>query len=445
MATAGQDIESAAPQPERMTQPSSSTVDSEASEVSSDAGDKKVIGKTTTLQACATLTTTIVGAGVLSLPATFARGGWFVAPPLLILCGLAMMEAGFALDKVCHMVEALLRAGKTPLSFERLVGFEDLFEAAFGRGSRVLAAVPVSLLLLCMGGALMILIGQSLAFISGLAYEQGVIAAAVVFAPLSLLDDMNIIARLSFVGVVASVAYVLCIGCAGWRASHFGTERTYLLAPEPSQLTDLGMVVSVMLLGFTYQQVVPTLRTEMCRPQELPWAIAGAVGSAAFVYMVAGSLGYYGWGERVTGNVLESMRMPDGSKMPEGLVLASAVIANLSVTFPIIMICVYRAAEDKVLGHYSPLTRLVLLFITLLVGLFVPYFLAFFGLLASVLGVFFVFSPIALHFALVKKSGEKLSAAIMLKHIVVVSLGLVALIFGTWTSLQDLVKAFAAS
>jgi len=58
---------------------------------------------------------------------------------------------------------------------------------------------------------------------------------------------------------------------------------------------------------------------------------------------------------------------------------------------------------------------------------------------------FFVFSPIALHFALVKKSGEKLSAAIMLKHIVVVSLGLVALIFGTWTSLQDLVKAFAAS
>jgi len=447
MATAGQDLESAAPQPERMTLPSSPAFDSEASsaEASSDEGDIQVVGKTTTLQVCAILTTNMVGKGVLSLPATFARGGWLVAPALLILCGLAMMQAGFALDKACDMVEGLLRAGKTSLSFERVVGFEDLFEAAFGRGSRKVAALPVSLLLLCLGGALMILIGQSMAFITGLAYERGVIVAAIVFAPLSLNDDMSIIARLSIIGVVAGVAYVVCIGCAGLRASQFDPERAYVPAPELSQLADLGMVVSVMNLGFTYHTVVPTLRAEMCKPQELPQAITGAVGLAGFVYMVVGSLGDYGWGERVAGNVLESMRMPDGSKMWEGLVLSSAIIANLSVYFSVIMMMVYRTVENKVLGHYSPLTRLVLLFITLLEGLFVPYFLEFFSLLASVLGVFFVFSPIVLHHALVTKSGKKLVAATMLKHLVVFGLGIVALIFGTWTSLQDLIRAFAAS
>merc|ERR1719221_100165 len=223
----------------------------------------------------------------------------------------------------------------------------------------------------------MILIGQSLEFITGLTYHKGVLCAAAVFALLSLLDDMTVIARLSVVGVVASILYVLCIGCAGVQAAQdSGEARTYMLVSELSQLSEVGAVASVMLLGFTYQTVVPTLRAEMRAPREMPRAIAGAIGVAAGIYMGAGTLGYYGWGDRVEGNVLSSMRTGDGSPMWEGLVLSCAVIANLAVSFPILMTCVYRAAEAQ-LGGYSPMVRFVLLSVALAVGMLVPYFLTF--------------------------------------------------------------------
>jgi len=143
--------------------------------------------------------------------------------------------------------------------------------------------------------------------------------------------------------------------------------------------------------------------------------------------------------------VLQSMRMPDGTHMWEGYVLSAAIIANLFVTFPAQMLYVYRAAEQRACGRYSPTVRFALLFITLLIGLFVPYFLQFFGLLASLLGVFFVFGPLALYWGLAMKTGLEVSRATVLKHAVVMSLGSIALVFGTWTSLLDLIAKFTGA
>merc|ERR1712228_118234 len=99
-----------------------------------------------------------------------------------------------------------------------------------------------------------------------------------------------------------------------------------------------------------------------------------------------------------------------------------------------------RAAEAKTRGGYSPLTRL-----GVILGLVIPYFMEFLGLVSSLLGTFFVLGPMALYWALAAKLGVGISIATRIRHVVVVCMGLVGLLFGTWASLLDLKAVLAAS
>merc|ERR1719210_2632951 len=153
-----------------------------------------------------------------------------------------------------------------------------------------------------------------------------------------------------------------------------------------------------MLMGFTYQTVAPTVWAEMEKPRELPSAVRGAVAIVALVYATAGGLAYYGWGNSVEGDINASMRYPDGAAMTAGLILSGAVVANLLVTFPIIMNCVYRAAEAAVNKPYSVSVCLALLTVAVLIGRFLLFFFPFLTLISAVLGVEVgIFIPLAIY------------------------------------------------
>jgi len=269
------------------------------------------------------------------------------------------------------------------------------------------------------------------------------------FLPLCLLRDMEFISRLSAVGLIASVIYVLSIVEAGMTAT---STEAYEFRPGPKQededsvflvLKKLSSTLAVFVLGFGFHVVVPTVRAEMQAPNEMPRAINWAVLLVGFVYFFTGLVGYYGWGDNVAGNVLENMVNRDGTKMLAGRALALAVIANLIVTYPIVMSCVSLAAESYCGGMYNAPLRIILLAMTAVIALFCPNFLAILELQASTVGTLsLTLIPICCLWKLAFRSGQKPSMDIAVKHFLIVIISIVAMTVGTWQSVEELAKAF---
>jgi len=405
-------------------------------------------GRTTTLSTSMNLITVMVGAGVLAFPKFFGMAGWYLGPLVLLAAAASSMEAGRAFVEALRLTEAKLRAGAR-FSFTRPDKYEDAVEAAFGAGGKTAAGVLLNVFMLLICGCFMMLIGASLHAISpGWEVKTWVLASCVLFGPLSLLRDMDFISRLSSVGVVASVLYVLCIAqaglAAGWSTDIGTNGREFRTVPDKA--TDVGVVLSVMFLSFAFQVVVPTVRQEMQHPEEMPEAIQNAVGATAGVYMLVGILGYYGWGNGVKDKVLESMTYEDSDGKPHytmaGILLSVAVISNLFVTLPIILNCISLAAESAAGFGYSPPLRLGLLGTALLLATNLPFF----GEVLSLIGALFVtvtmtFIPMACYWKLALDANQSPPPATRLKHAAIVVLGLVAIVFGTIGGWQELMEA----
>lgn len=418
------------------------------------AGDKdQPAGQTTTLQATSTIVTTIIGAGILSFPRTFAQGGWFYSSLLLVLCAWSVVEMGVSIDASCQFVQNRLRRGEE-YSFTRVTTYDDLCEAAFGRLGKIMAAISVNLFLLMLGAVFIILISLQLKFLLqpidlG---DWAVWGIGFVFMPLSLVDDMTIIAKISVIGVFASFIYAISIGTAGWQAAQHPCPAEYTNLLPLSDLGNLGPVISIFLMGFAYQTVAPNVRAEMQNPEEFPRAVGGGVSVVGLVYASSGALAYWGWGNDVKGSVVDSMyeftdTCEQGERLPLGLLLASAIIANLTVTFPIVMNCVFRAAEAALGVKYSikgasVFIRIGLVALALVIGQNLPYFFPFLSLTGATVGGFVcVFLPIALYWKLGRDEGISLRTykGTAAKHAFILLLGIVSLIFGTIGAIQEFI------
>jgi len=402
-------------------------------------------GRTTTLSTGMNLVTVMVGVGVLGFPKVFGDAGWFFGPLILLASAVSGMEIGFAIVEAITMCEDRMKAGER-FSFRRLDKYEDMVEVAFGRVGKDVASVLLNTFMLLICGAFMILIGSSLQFLthSVLPYRAWVLLSTVLFARLCLMKDMEVISRLSMVGVAASLIYVLAISQAGLEAGWLNRGKPdFQTRDVPEHAMDIGIVLSVMFLGFGYQIVTPTVRSEMAVPEEMPQAISGAVIVVTFVYGAVGVVGYWGWGNAVGGNVLDSMVDSEGNHMLAGIVLSLAVIANLFVTFPILMNVVSVALEARCCGgQYSPPLRMGLLAAAVVVGLFSPFFLQVLTLIGATIGmVNLAFLPLLVYWKLALSSGRQPATMVYIKHSIILVLGCIALIFGTYVAVLDLIKA----
>lgn len=403
------------------------------------------VGRTSTLSTGMNLITVMVGAGVLSFPKVFASAGWYAGPLILVACAVSGREAGVAADKALAICEERIRAGES-FSFRRPEKVEDMVEVAFGKAGKEAVGAVLSVFMLLLCGAFMILIGASLQFLSNamLPYRAWVLMTTVLFAGLCLLQDMDFLSRLSSVGVAASFVYVLAIAQAGLQAGF--TNRSspdFAVRYFPEKAFDVGIVLSVMFLSFGYSIVLPTVRAEMAAPEELPKAIDGSIVIVTFIYGTVSVMAYWGWGNAVNDNVLGSMIDGQGNRMIAGVALSLAVIANLFVTFPIILNVVAISTESRLGVQYSPAARLGLLAIAVTMGLLCPFFLEVLTLIGATVGmVMLTFVPIVVYWKLVITSGGAgPPRSEYIKHGGVVFLGLTAMTFGTYEAVGQLLEA----
>lgn len=122
-------------------------------------------GSTSTWATVANLVTAMIGAGVLVLPATFARGGWVFSTAALLSVAALTVETGYVIDDCVVAIEERARHGAAFSFGARPQRLDDLCEASFGSCGRPASFALVNTLLLLICAAYLLFIGQGLEFL----------------------------------------------------------------------------------------------------------------------------------------------------------------------------------------------------------------------------------------------------------------------------------------
>lgn len=353
-------------------------------------------GKMSTFAATTNLITCMIGASVLSLPRMVANSGWVLGPGMLAFAGFISYRASMLVNRAVDATGEL-RRGVLPRNVGEVVDF------CFGPRHKAAVMGLTCFFQVAKCGVYFVVIGTNLHFwADSLSSRQCTLVAVSCGIWLIFIRNITVISKWSIIGVIASVVYLGSIGSSGLYAA----MTTPTLDPEgsmwPLRVSDLPQTFAVMLYAYSPADVLPVLKNDMQKPEELPRALLWSHLATGGAYVSLATVGYLGWGRGVQGNVLESMcdqpgcrgtiaeDLVPGAKWLSGYVLSTAVIANLTVTVPIVLYCVFRTLESEHAQLQSSQTasccmRLAVVLLAVSVAVFVPFFVEILAVLSTAL------------------------------------------------------------
>ena len=107
----------------------------------------------------------------------------------------------------------------------------------------------------------------------------------------------------------------------------------------PTDPSKIPAALSTFVFSFAILGTVPSVRSQMQQPKDLPSALGKSFVITAIAYLFVMSIGYYGFGETVSANV--SKDLPG----VWGITCSVAILINILLSAPIFMICVFSTIE----------------------------------------------------------------------------------------------------
>ncbi|KAK7360325.1 hypothetical protein VNO77_02310 [Canavalia gladiata] len=377
----------------------------------------------------------IVGAGVLGLPYSFKRTGWFM--------GLVMLFLVAFLTYRCMMLLVYTRRKlESNLGFPRINSFGDLGLATCGRIGKlsVDAMIVLSQCGFCVGYLIFIsttlanLVGDTSALLLGFGpkvlflwgcfpFQLGLnaIPSLTHLAPLSIFADVVDVAAKSVV-MVEDVLVSLknrppLVAFGSWSALFYG----------------LGVAV----YAFEGVGMVLPLEAEAKRKDKFGGILGMGMLVISILYASFAALGYFAFGEETQGIITSNF----GQGIISALVKLGLCI-NLFFTFPLMMNPVYEVVERRLCdSKYCLWLRWLLVLGVSLVALLVPNFADFLSLVGSSICVILSFVlPAMFHYQVFK---DEMGWSCMVWDGAVVVFGLVIAVTGTWSSLKGILASNA--
>ncbi|KAI7852397.1 transmembrane amino acid transporter protein-domain-containing protein [Circinella umbellata] len=359
----------------------------------------------------------VAGTGMLGLPLALRKGGW--ASLLMILLAWWMS---------CYtaiIIQKCMYKGKE----RRLASFKEIATEAFGRIG-VLAAQNLNQI--CAGTA-----GE----IGRLPWT--IIWCVVDGIVLIFIKSTNNVAWTSALGMVAiMVTILITIVLAGIDApNQMNTHHDNVIWD--------GFPIALATISFSFSGnvVYPNVEGVMKNPKHWPITIVGGLSTCAVMYLAIAVCGYYIYGTDVVNPVYNST--PDGIAKTIAILL---ITVNVVVSAPIFLasfaldvenmlnITVERWGKTKEFLIRTALRTAIMVFVGA-VGILIPFF----DLLMSLIGAFancgvILIFPVLFYYRLTGFRNK--SVLLHFWHFLIVLVGLVGLIFGTWTAIEDLINAF---
>jgi len=407
--------------------------------------DKEHLGTSGIPATAMTITTIMIGAGVLILPQQFNKLGMPLGFILLVVSCWTSAYLCFTMN------EAIDRVQKRTGTF--VTTLDDLALACFGLLGKWVAQFILRAFVVGKIACYIVLIGRNLEYIMCPPYYRGwVMLSSGLFLLTAFVKSAKLLEKVSIIGVICSAIYALPIVVGSFQA-HFDPDIA-----APSDMWRLGgsygftipmeqllPSFGLFLFGFGPIEVIATAKRNMADQQRMPMAITAAHLITGSFYLMVGALGAWGFGDTVLGNVTESMKSSHG-KWAAGYCLAVAVAVNLLVTIPISLYCLFTAitkTRKLPLAADSALRVSVIAFCSC-IGLYVPYFMQVLQIFSSTLIVpLTVFVPLACGAKSANDNGRPYSCKRMALDGVLFIIGIGCFIVGLVDAVDDLIKEMA--
>eukprot|EP00931_Biecheleriopsis_adriatica_P102237 TRINITY_DN77232_c0_g1_i1.p1 TRINITY_DN77232_c0_g1~~TRINITY_DN77232_c0_g1_i1.p1 ORF type:complete len:610 (-),score=73.16 TRINITY_DN77232_c0_g1_i1:67-1824(-) len=297
-----------------------------------------------------------LGAGLLVFPRVMADTGYIVASILITIATAAALVCGLAIIQCCDMAERAAGSPKGSLS-----GYEAMVEIALGETGKYALTVSKNLFFI---GIIVVYFTietesiQSLLPDSVQTYQIRWFMVLPVFVALSMLRDLTVLAKFATVGIIAAFFQIFGI-CGGSLFEIFqpGAPKAYHPWAADLDVDKVGAALSTFVFGFGLTATVPTVRSQMANPDELPWALMTSVCLVFIVYMVAMWIGYLAFSDGVHSNIITSIdgRTCEGLQCHMGKLSASAVVINLFISVPTFQYCLVSALQNAGI-MFSPMS-----------------------------------------------------------------------------------------
>eukprot|EP01135_Chromosphaera_perkinsii_P002299 Nk52_evm85s221 gene=Nk52_evmTU85s221 len=327
-----------------------------------------------------TIVCSMVGAGMLSLPAAFARMGWILGSIMIGLVGLFGMYAGLLLVKCLNTLDS---HGK------RIRSYPDLGEVCFGKTGRYIAHFGTYGT--CVGVGILFLILSTDSF-RDLTHEVSATAftciSAVIVIPSIFTKTLHGASFISTIGLLAAFLMALIVVAENIYFFTTGGKpgKTELVHPD---ITDFGYAFTTIIFSYGGVCCFPELASLMKTPEKFPKAIFSAFPLVLCIYYLVSTTSYAAYGvvlyeDEFSGNVANNI--PDNFGRT---IISVAIIVHVLCAYIVYMNPFFREIEisygiDEQENAFAKrsILRLIIVGLTLLVAIVIPFF----GDVVSLLG-----------------------------------------------------------
>ncbi|KAL3652871.1 Amino acid transporter avt6a [Castilleja foliolosa] len=330
------------------------------------------------------LSTTIVGAGIMALPATMKVLGLFLGITMIIFMAFLTESS----------IELLLRFSRASKS----VSYGGLMGDAFGKYGRMLIQLCVLVKIIGVLIVYMIIIGDVLSgTTSDAIHHAGVlegwfgeqwwngrfsvllITTVAVFAPLASLKRIDSLRYTSALSVALAVVFlVITVGITVFKLIN-GTILMPRLLPDVTDLTsffNLFTAVPVLVTAYICHYNIHTINNELEDSTQMKGVVRTALALCSSVYVMTSLFGFLLFGEATLDDVLTNfstdLGVPFGSLLND--VVRVSYAAHLMLVFPIVFFPLRLNLDGLLFPSSKPLASDNLRFASLSTGLIAVVF-----------------------------------------------------------------------
>ncbi|KAH1092197.1 hypothetical protein J1N35_019454 [Gossypium stocksii] len=400
----------------------------------SDDNDVNVIGSTTFSKTCFNGLNALTGIGILSTPYALASGGW-ISLVLLFTIATATLYSGLLIQR-CMDWDPNIKT------------YPDIGYQAFGRKGKVIVSVLMQMELYLVATGFLILEGDNLQNLlpnveyfefGGLTVggKQGfIIIVALIILPTVWLDNLSL---LSYVSATEVLASLLIIGSVLWTGLFDGIG--FQQRGEFINWDRIPTAVSLFAFCYCAHPVFPTLYTSMHKRHQFSNVLIVCFVLSTLCHASMAILGYSMFGSEVQSQI--TLNLPKDKlslKIAIYNTLVNPIAKYASIVKPIIEAIKAWFPYHSNKRLFRHLVGIGVVMSTVLVALAVPLF----GSLMSLVGAFLsinvsVILPCFCYLKIKTGSCEKFNGE-MVGIGLVILMGILVMIFGTYASLADIIS-----
>ncbi|XP_014243811.1 proton-coupled amino acid transporter-like protein pathetic isoform X2 [Cimex lectularius] len=390
-----------------------------------------------------------LGTGILAMPFAFANAGLFFGLVATCLIGLVCTYCIHILIKCSHK---LCRRMKVPS-----LGFADVAEVAFMAGppavrkfSTLSRAIINLFLVIDLIGCCCVynlFVAKNIYEVAH-EYLPQLELSHCIFGLLPFLILMNLIRNLKFLAPFSMIANILIGTSLGIIMYYvFQDVKPMNSVPAFASVHTLPIFFGTAIFALEGIGVVMPLENNMKTPTHFigcPGVLNTGMSLVVFLYVFVGFFGYLRYGES-THEIISGNLDSDAIGMATRLMIAVAIFLTYALQFYVPIEIIWKGVKHRFTSRpvlAENIIRILLVFFTVIVAASVPNLgplISLVGALClSVLGLMF---PSIIEIVVLWDDGFGRFNWILCKNILIIAFGVLGLVTGTMTSLQDMFKA----